>query len=384
MKDLYDAIKEAYSQSEPTPDAGGWQKVRASMRRASAVRSLAWAGGAIAACAACALLFIHTPAGSIDVVPATTAASAAALPAPVETLQADDAAVVPADAPDLVSQVRTKNAFPAGNDFPDRNDTVPVMEVDDADAEPTELQNVPRQDEVRTETVTRENYQPENWWEEEPAQKKKRRITVGLNASAAPVSSAVSNVYIPQTAFIAILKSNNFINNYAVAEIQSLYDNLSSTPTSVSYSHDIPLGLGLAVNIPLSERLSLETGLTYTYLHSVEDNNGLLSDQRLHFAGIPLRANFKLLQKKDFSIYAGAGASVEKCLKASVGTRSFNERRLQWSGEAFAGAEYNLWQNTSLYLQPTVSYWFTDTDLITYRTENPLVFSINAGLRFSL
>ncbi len=75
---------------------------------------------------------------------------------------------------------------------------------------------------------------------------------------------------------------------------------------------------------------------------------------------------------------------MEKCLKASVGRRSYDEKRLQWAGEAFAGVEFILWKSTSLYLQPTVSYWFTDTDLVTYRTETPLVFSVNAGLRFHL
>ena len=39
---------------------------------------------------------------------------------------------------------------------------------------------------------------------------------------------------------------------------------------------------------------------------------------------------------------------------------------------------------TSLYLQPSLSYYFTKTELVTYRTENPLCFTLQAGLRFDL
>ncbi len=84
------------------------------------------------------------------------------------------------------------------------------------------------------------------------------------------------------------------------------------------------------------------------------------------------------------TLYAGAGVLAEKCLAASMGAVACEERRIQWSANAFAGVQYRLWSRTSFYFQPEVSRYFTQTDLVTYHTENPLGFSIQAGLRFDL
>ncbi|MDO5442784.1 MAG: outer membrane beta-barrel protein [Bacteroidia bacterium] len=395
MKDLFDAVKEAYTQTEPMPEAGGWQKVSASMHRASVVRTLAWAGGAVAACAACALLFVHVPDSNFEVVPAAPAVATVSQPEPVEALPEEEGFTLAPEVENFVAQTVVKNVVHA------KNEASSSTASDYADAEPenadpvvpfvveseelTEYQDVSDTSEKITEKRTIEDALPENWWEYDPApQKKQRHVTFGINASTSPVSSMASNVLIPQMDFLAVLKSNNFANNHTASEMKSLYSNFSSAPTSISYIHDLPVGLGLAVGFPLSERFSFETGLNYTYLHSVEDNAGTLSDQRLHFAGIPLRMNVVLARGRNFSLYTGAGFSAEKCLKATLGSRSYDENRLQLSGEVFAGVEYKLWKSTSVYIQPALSYWFTETDLITYRTENPLVFSLNAGIRFHL
>ena len=74
----------------------------------------------------------------------------------------------------------------------------------------------------------------------------------------------------------------------------------------------------------------------------------------------------------------------ERSRSASLGRVECEEIRLQWSAGAFAGLQYELGPRVHLYFQPDFSYSFTKTDLVTYRTENPLVFSLNAGLRFDL
>ena len=75
---------------------------------------------------------------------------------------------------------------------------------------------------------------------------------------------------------------------------------------------------------------------------------------------------------------------MEKCVSASLGTVLCEESRLQWSAEAFGGIQYRLGGRAHLYFQPELSYYFTRTDLITYRTEHPLGLSLHAGLRFDL
>lgn len=404
MKDLFDAVKEAYSQSEPSPADGGWQKVSASIRRASVLRTLAWGGASIAACAAIVLLFVSVPGSRFDTVPESRTAEMTAPSPTLEVLPEDSTLsenepqlIQPVTGHNLVALAQVKAADASSNSedaYTEATEAVEVAEtaevIDDIETscsvkDSSEVQQTVQSPVPNRDISPEEVQQPERWWEEaEPAPKNRRHMKVGVNASISPMSSAVSNVIMPQTDFLAVVKSNNFYYNSTASEKEFLFSNFSSLPTSVNYRHDIPLGLGIAINFPLTDKFSIETGLNYTYLHSVENNNGSLSDQRLHLAGIPVRAEYAIVLNNNFSIYAGAGASVEKCLKASLGKKTYNEKRLQYAAETFAGAELRLWKNTSLYLQPTLSYWLTDTDLITYRTENTLVFSVDAGLRFRL
>ena len=150
------------------------------------------------------------------------------------------------------------------------------------------------------------------------------------------------------------------------------------------YSHDLPLSLALSVRMELTPRIGLESGLTYSYLHSSVHFGGNDLDQRLHFVGIPLRADVRLGTFRGFDVYGGLGGQVEKCVSASLGSVKCEERRLQWSADAFVGLQYRLGARSSLYFQPELSYYFTRTDLPTYRTENPLGINLRAGLRFDL
>jgi len=159
---------------------------------------------------------------------------------------------------------------------------------------------------------------------------------------------------------------------------------MNSGVGSAHYRHDLPLTLGLSVRADLTPRIGLESGLEYSYLHSVEFLADESLDQRLHFIGIPLRGDFRIWSGDRFALYAGLGGKVEKCVYAILGRVQSDEKQLQWSAEAFAGAQYRLGRRTCLYLQPELSYYFTRTDLVTCRTEHPLNVSLHAGLRFEL
>ena len=100
--------------------------------------------------------------------------------------------------------------------------------------------------------------------------------------------------------------------------------------------------------------------------------------------GIPVRMDTRLWTGNGLDLYAGLGVKAEKCIAASMGTVDCEEPRLQWSTGAFAGVQYRIGPRAHLYFQPELSYSLTKTDLVTYRTETPLVFTLNAGLRFDL
>ena len=171
-------------------------------------------------------------------------------------------------------------------------------------------------------------------------------------------------------------------NNYwgSLPDARAYY---ADTPVS-RYQHDLPLTLGLSVRLSLTPRIGLESGLDYTYLRSVEEVDGARLEQRLHFVGIPLRADARIWSRGGFDFYAGLGVEVEKCVSATLGLIPCSEPALQWSAGAFAGFQYRLGPQVRLYFQPELSYYFTRTELVTIRTEHPLSVALQAGLRFEL
>lgn len=81
--------------------------------------------------------------------------------------------------------------------------------------------------------------------------------------------------------------------------------------------------------------------------------------------------------------YAGAGGVIEKRVSAKFGSRAMDEPGVQWSVLGAAGAQYDLGGLVGLYFEPEVSYYFTETDLRTSRTDSPLSLTLRLGVRLS-
>jgi hypothetical protein len=204
-----------------------------------------------------------------------------------------------------------------------------------------------------------------------------------------------TDVLLQSTPYIAALTFMNAIE--LPAKTRGILSNYSNTvsfgveanqffPASSTnhYHHDLPLSLGVTARMAFTSRWGMESGIEYTYLHSgVESAIGRL-DQRLHFIGIPVRMDARLLSRGGFDLYAGVGAKAEKCLAASLGQVRCEENRIQWSAEAIAGVQYGIGNRAYLFFQPEASYYLTKTDLVTIRTEKPISFTLHAGLRFDL
>ena len=175
-------------------------------------------------------------------------------------------------------------------------------------------------------------------------------------------------------------KSNSINTRTFEAQANQFY----AETTAGAYRHSVPFVLGLSVRAGLTPNIGLESGVEYTYLHSVIDFADSSMDERLHFIGIPLRLNARLWSCGGFDLYAGIGGKAEKCIAASLGRVFCEEPRLQWSAEAFGGIQYRMGDHTWLYFQPAFTWYLSRTDLVTYRTEHPLGLSLQAGLRFDL
>ncbi len=180
----------------------------------------------------------------------------------------------------------------------------------------------------------------------------------------------------------AAMMSDMLMDEYAV---EGLITQVKYDYRDYSYKHHQPLSFGLAVRKDFAHGLSLESGVTYTLLWSDVRMKSSKEDisQKLHFIGIPLRMNWQFLKTGNFSMYAGAGGMVEKCVAAKLGTKSIDEKGVQWSVLGAVGAQYSFGEHVGLYFEPEASYYFTETDLRTSRTDSKLSLTLRLGVRLS-
>ena len=228
----------------------------------------------------------------------------------------------------------------------------------------------------------------------EQIQRQRPRISLSFRAGSG-TNRRNTEISLDSTPYIAALTYMNQIDPQFRPDVKSNYGNAmewlvtNTAPGSYTsavnrYRHDLPVSLGLTARMELTPRVGVESGIEYTYLHSTVDSEAGRMDQRLHLVGIPVRMDTRLWTRNGLDLYAGIGAKAEKCIAASMGVVDCEEPHLQWSTEAFGGVQYRIVPRAHLYFQPQISYSLTKTDLVTYRTETPLMFTLNAGLRFDL
>ncbi len=167
----------------------------------------------------------------------------------------------------------------------------------------------------------------------------------------------------------------------------------SVEPLSGSPKFFVPLSAGVQVAVPLTERLLVASGLRYTYLVSQYDM--LVNKEKfegaynqLHYLGIPLELSYRFVQTHGFGLYASVGGAAEKCIaqRYVYGSNTLREKvgGLQWSAQAGLGAEYWFAQRAGIYFDPSLVYYFDNSQPLSIRTQQPLQARFEVGLRFKL
>jgi hypothetical protein len=172
------------------------------------------------------------------------------------------------------------------------------------------------------------------------------------------------------------------------------------TPNDFRYKDYLPpVSAGLSVRMPLSERIAVESGLSYTYLLtrlSGSTTGDYRAEVTLHYLGVPLNLVYSFLKEQKWEIYASAGAMLEKGLRTDykqyqnwddvqvTTTGNTSVDGVQWSMNGILGIGYTLHKNISLFFDPQLSYYFENDQPFSIRKEMPLLVSLNAGLRMSL
>lgn len=391
-RDWTDAVREKAFPAETAPSMVSWEAVGRRVRRATALRRSTLA--AVAALPVLALLLWapwKTPS-----VPAAPAVPVSTVAQVTQTAPQDLATQAPAPVILSDSEGSTAPAPVIPNPFPVTPGPSPVIPdlIGDLTPSPSASANPPSSEDKKTnsaESSSKTAPNEDGSLRESPRKAERPRMAVGLRAGAGTFRRTAdiawqSAPYIAALTYLNAVdptspgvKSNTANTLPFVMTANALY------PDAVShYTHDLPLTVGLSVRMELAPRIGLESGLEYTYLHSVQESVAGRLDQRLHFIGIPLRADIRVWSRGGFGFYAGLGFKMEKCVSATLGRISCEEPRLQWSAEAFGGIQYRIGSRAQLYFQPELSYYFTRTDLVTCRTEHPLGLTLHAGLRFDL
>lgn len=171
------------------------------------------------------------------------------------------------------------------------------------------------------------------------------------------------------------------------------YKALQKSPQGKA-KHHAPVSVGMQIAFGVAPRLSLSTGVVYTRTSSdfypYAPNNDYNVHQVLHYVGIPVGLNYELWRSGGFHAYVMAAAEAAYNVKNDTdedGTRKQDAKRdrVQFSGKASLGAQYDISPSVGLYIEPGAKYYFDNgSDVENTFKDKKLNFNLQFGLRFNL
>ena len=162
-------------------------------------------------------------------------------------------------------------------------------------------------------------------------------------------------------------------------------------------NYGIPFSLSLGVRYPLTDRLSVGAGVSYSYLtrtfrgkYAPAGIAGPEQDIRhnMQYVGIPVSLFFNVYEGRRFNFYvlgtgeAEWGLSNRYTLSSDNSTVGEDVSGTQFSAGLGLGVEFRLNRFLGLYLDPSFRYYPDCAQPTSIRTENPFMANIDAGLRF--
>ena len=171
------------------------------------------------------------------------------------------------------------------------------------------------------------------------------------------------------------------------------YKALQKSPQGKA-KHHAPVSVGMQLAFGIAPRLSMSTGVVYTRTSSdfypYAPNNDYNVHQVLHYVGIPVGLNYELWSSGGFHAYVMAAAEAAYNVKNDTdedGTKKEKTKRdrVQFSGKASLGAQYDISPNVGLYIEPGAKYYFDNgSDIENTFKDKKLNFNLQFGLRFNL
>lgn len=159
----------------------------------------------------------------------------------------------------------------------------------------------------------------------------------------------------------------------------------------LDHHSDMPITASFVASKQLSRMLSVETGLSYSYLHTELRSGTAKRDAQWHYIGIPLRFSVENLVTNRFRLYATIGAQLDVPVysSVSVGSGDFGglsagrfDSHVVWSVSASYGVCFRLSHNVGIIVEPSLRYNFSHRyDVPNAWTDNRWSFSLPIGLQ---
>lgn len=157
--------------------------------------------------------------------------------------------------------------------------------------------------------------------------------------------------------------------------------------------HYRPMTFGFRVNYGINDRLSVSSGLTYTYLKSdfikhIPDND-IVRKQALHYIGLPINFNYRFWQAGNLKTYLVVGGEAD-CNVAAGSSQNgvkvdIGKDDLQWSVNGGLGLQYNITPHFGIYLEPGLRYYLDNhTSVENVFKDKPWQFDLQFGLRYQI
>lgn len=195
-------------------------------------------------------------------------------------------------------------------------------------------------------------------------------------------------------------------NDLASGGISSILPETNTADNVAEMIHSQPYSFGITVSKWLTDKLSIETGLVYTYLYSESKNTSSVyadrENQELHYLGVPVNLNYNFLELGRFNLFTTIGGMIEKDVHGvnsinytgtsktfnteleSNNSNKINLKNPQLSVNAGVGVTYAIYGGANIYAKIGGAYYFdaNNTEYKTIYSDKKLLLDINAGLRF--
>lgn len=171
----------------------------------------------------------------------------------------------------------------------------------------------------------------------------------------------------------------------------------------IKLEHNQPITFGLNISKRISNKLSIESGITYTYLSSrmkADDQSDIQQKDRQYFNyfGIPLSLNYTFAEWKRLKFYTSLGAMIQKdfygrisssmYVDGLIGTEKDHKEKIsqknpQFSSMATLGVSYSIYKDISVYGNFGGAYYFdAKNEYETIYSDKKWLFNLNLGLKF--